>query len=91
MSYGSAEALQAAVKPTAPAAVVLGASPAVYTALAKGNLVVGGGTVSQIRFSRDGGTTWTVLGITGGTIPVVLGDQIEVTYTVIPTVTLIPS
>lgn len=65
------------------------ASPFTYQVLTKGFMVVQGGTVSLIQFSRDGITNVTT-GVTAGCIPLSQGDLITVTYTVIPTITWVP-
>lgn len=74
-----------------PEAPALGASPAVYTAARGGQIIIAGGTVSQVRLSRDSGGAWTDLGFIAGTVALAPFDQIEVTYTVLPTTTFIPS
>lgn len=71
-------------------AVTVGASPYTYSAERKGSLIVNGGTVSQIRFSRDG-TNYYVVGTTAGMFPVNASDLIEVTYAVLPTLTFVPT
>jgi hypothetical protein len=84
--------LQAIYKGNPPADVQpisLGVSPATYVAQQKGFLIVSGGTVSLIQFSRDGVSNYTT-GQTSGAIPVSAGDSLIVTYTVLPTVTFVP-
>lgn len=52
---------------------------------------VAGGTVSDISYSRDGGTTLVTLATaTGFTVTVQPGDSLRITYAVAPTVTFIP-
>lgn len=76
--------------PPAPeAAVVVTASPYTYTAVQKGFVIVTGGTVSLIRFSRVSGTAYAT-GQTAGIFPLSFGDMLTITYTVIPTVTFVP-
>jgi hypothetical protein len=71
------------------AALVLGVSPYTYIATADLSLVVTGGTVSQLAYNRNG--TNTNIGITAGLVPILAGDGLTITYTVAPTVTMIPS
>jgi len=70
-------------------AVTVGASPFTYLAEDDGVLIVQGGTVSQIDYLRNTGTT--NLGVTAGPVPVLAADTIIITYTVLPTVTFLPS
>lgn len=69
--------------------VTVGASPFTYSASAKGSVIVFGGTVSQIRFSRDG-TTFYNVGATAGMFTLNASDRLEVTYSVLPTMTFVP-
>lgn len=62
-----------------------GVSPLVYTALAKGQAIVSGGTVSAIELSRDNGTTYYTTGLTAGVFPMSANDLVRVTYSVAPT------
>lgn len=68
--------------------VAAGASPFTYDVSASGILIVSGGTVSLIEYGRNG--AFTSLGITSGPVPVLEGDQVRITYTVVPTITLVP-
>lgn len=70
-------------------AIVLSASPYTYVATADLSLSVVGGTVSQLAYNRNG--TNTNIGVTAGLIPLLAGDGLTITYTVAPTVTMIPS
>ncbi len=74
-----------------PSAPAVGASPFTYqnTADYDVDVIVVGGTVSSVTFSRDG-TTYYALGILQ--VPILLspGDRLQITYTVAPTLTLIP-
>ncbi len=67
-------------------AVILfqGASPLVYTAAARGQAIVSGGTVSAIELSRDG-TTFYTTGQTAGVFQLSAQDMLRVTYSVVPT------
>jgi hypothetical protein len=68
------------------AALVLsaGASPYVYQATVRGQLVVSGGTVSAIALSRDG-TNYYTTGETAGVFAMSFGDRIKITHTGAPT------
>ena len=77
-------------QPTAPvSAISVGASPFSYTATVGGSVVINAGTVSQVQVSRDGLTFFTT-GMTTGMFPVSQGDILKVTWSVVPTMTLIP-
>lgn len=69
--------------------VTVGASPNLYTAPRGGFVIVQGGTVSAIEFSRDGVTFYDV-GFTQGIVPLSSKDQLRVTYSVLPTMTFVP-
>lgn len=70
-------------------AITLGASPATYTAPFAGSVLVQGGTVSLIELSRSG--TFRTAGFIDGFVPVARGDQVRVTYVVLPTAFFFPS
>lgn len=70
--------------------VTITASPFTYAPTRKGTFFVAGGTVSLVRFSRDG-TTYYDTGATAGPFPLNAADRIEVTYSVAPTLTFVPS
>lgn len=61
----------------AAAAVAAGASPFTYTATFQGTMIVFGG---QVEFSRDSGASWILASLTGGFVPMLVGDQIRVTW-----------
>ena len=76
------------------AAITPGASPYTYTLTEQvgvndADVIVGGGTVSAIAVGRGGGTGVTT-GLTSGTFRLARGDFLTVTYTVAPTMTLVP-
>jgi hypothetical protein len=75
-----------------PVGVAVGASPWVYQALQgyRETLIVSGGTVSLIEFSRDG-TTWFGLGETAGMFVLDPADRLRITHTAAPVVTRIPA
>lgn len=74
--------------PSAEASVTVTTSPFVYQAPKKGFLIITGGTVSNIQFTRTG--TYST-GQTQGTFPVSLGDKVTVTYSGAPTITFVPT
>lgn len=75
--------------PGAESSVTVGASPYEYSPAVGGSVIVSGGTVSQIRFSRDG-STWYDTGATAGMFALSAADRLEITYAVLPTVTFVP-
>jgi hypothetical protein len=70
------------------APVTVGSSPFVYTASTIGNLFVSGGAVSSVVLSRSGVNLTVPSGIF---IPLAADDTVTVTYTVLPTMTFVPS
>lgn len=68
--------------------VAVGASPFTYTAAFDGTIVVTGGTVSAIALIRQG--TSVATGIIAGLIPLSRLDQLQITYSVAPTMTFLP-
>lgn len=76
--------------PAAVTAVTLGASPYEYTAPRAGSVIVNGGTVSLIEFSRDG-TNYYNVGQVAGMFRLNATDRLRITYTVVPTVTFVPT
>lgn len=70
--------------------VTLGASPYTYSAPVRGSVIVNGGTVTVIAFSRDGVTFYTT-GQTSGMFLLNAADQLRITYAVAPTVTFVPT
>lgn len=64
-------------------------SPFTFTAVYGGTLIVGSGAVA---ISRDNGQTWLPVSVSGGAIPVLVNDQVQVTwYQTVPTITFLPS
>lgn len=76
--------------PAAELPITPGASPYTYSAQVKGSVIVSGGTVSVIAFSRDG-TTFYTTGQTAGMFTLNAQDRLRVTYTVLPTMTFVPT
>lgn len=69
--------------------LTIAASPAIYTAVIRGQAHIGGGTVSLIEFSRDG-KNWFDTGIVKGFVTMNAVDNLRITYTVAPTLTFFP-
>lgn len=79
----------AAAPPTpAPIAIVVGPSPFTYTATNPGLLAITGGLLSKIKLLR--GSVTVNLGISVETIPVVMDDEVTITYNELPLMTLLP-
>lgn len=74
-----------------PAAVTVPASGVAYqnTATYPVDLLISGGTVSAITFSRDG-VTYYATGMTSGVLNLSPNDYVKITYTVVPTVIGVP-
>lgn len=72
--------------------VTVSTSPFSYYADEPGNLFITGGTVSLITLTR-GTDTLTIATSTSTPriIPLAIHDIVEITYTVLPTITFIPS
>lgn len=82
--------LQAQALPL-PTLVTIGASPAVYHYVQGGNasVILQGGTVSLVEWSRDNTVFYTVGTSTGLMFPVSNGDYLRITYSALPTVVLV--
>ena len=74
--------------PSAEAQVAVGPSPFAYQAPKKGFVIITGGTVSAVTFTRVG--TYST-GMVSGMFPVSLGDILTVTYSGTPTITFVPT
>jgi hypothetical protein len=76
---------------TPPSTITVTGSPFSYqnTTTFPASVTVQGGTVSKVEFSRDG-TTWYDVGTVAGMFSLSPSDRLRVTYTVAPTMTLIP-
>lgn len=75
--------------PQTEVAIAAGASPFTYEAVIRGQILISGGTVSAIAFSRDG-TTFYTTGQTSGFVQMDKGDFVRITYTVAPTIVYFP-
>ncbi len=76
--------------PEPEASITVGASPFAYVAPRGGFVIVQGGAVSLIEFSRDGVTFYNTAQ-TQGIIPLSSTDQLRVTYSLLPNVTFVPT
>lgn len=72
-------------------AITPGASPYTYQNQTDNDedVIVIGGTVTAIDYSRDG-TTFYGVGMIAGTVRLSPLDKVKVTYTVVPTMTKVP-
>jgi len=69
--------------------VAVSSSPFTYKAPVGGTVIIQGGTVTQVQFSRDGASFY-ITGQTNGMFPVSQGDLLMVTYSVPPNMTFVP-
>lgn len=71
---------------------VVGISPYLYTNSGDFDLtaLVTSGTVSAVAFTRDGINFFTVATATNASVTLNPGDSVRITYSVLPTLTLIP-
>lgn len=83
------QGLFSGLAPAREAPVTAGSSPFTYQAPQRGFLIVQGGTISLIQWSRDGITNYTT-GVTAGCFPLSLSDRLVITYTVTPNLTFVP-
>jgi len=81
------QSIDTGIPPSTESTVKLTGSPLTYTAPVKGFLIVHGGTVTSIAFTRV--STYTT-GQTQGTFPLSAGDKLVITYTGTPTLTWVP-
>lgn len=72
-----------------PSPVVPASSPYTYKATQGGTLIIQGGTVSMVSFSRDGVTNFNA-GQTQGMFPLSQGDLLIITYSAAPNLTFVP-
>lgn len=75
--------------PSSTVPVVVGGSPFTYVADQRGFMIVQGGTVSLIQFSRDGATNYST-GQTSGCVPLSAQDRLIVTFSGTPSMTFVP-
>jgi len=74
-----------------PTSITVGASPFVYQNKdnVEEDIIISGGTVSSLAWSRDGSTYYN-LGLTSGVFHLEPGEYLQVTYTAAPTMTKVP-
>lgn len=77
------------VPPGAETVVTPTGSPFKYRVPRKGTIIVSGGTVSSLTIARSG--PFYTTGTTSGTFHLAQGDQLQITYTVVPTVVFLPT
>lgn len=76
--------------PSSEMTITVAGSPFSYTAPSKGFVILSGGTVSAIMFSRTPGTFY-LTGQTAGSFPVAQNDVLKVTYSAKPSMVFIPT
>jgi hypothetical protein len=76
--------------PSSEMVLAVAASPFSYAYPSKGFLIVSGGTVSVIMFSRTPGTFY-LTGQIAGVFPGAQNDVLKITYSVKPAVVFIPT
>jgi len=87
--YGYFQALWKG-QPSGPVTVAtLTASPYTYSAPTGGVVIIQGGTVTSVSFSRDGVTNYAT-GQTQGMFPVSQGDSLIIAYSSAPNITFAP-
>ena len=82
--------IEVGTPPSNEVTITVGASPFTYQALARGSVIISGGTVSTVTYSRTSGVAH-LTGQTAGMFPVSLGDTLVVTYGSAPTMVFSPS
>lgn len=87
--YRYLSGLFAGKPPGAESKVTVTTSPMTYTASQGGFVIIQGGTVSLVQWSR-GGVTNHNTGQTQGCFPVSAGDSLIITYTGAPNLTFAP-
>jgi hypothetical protein len=78
----------AGTPPSNEAVVTVTASPFVYQAPKRGFVIIAGGAVSNVQFTRS--ATYST-GMVSGMFPVSLGDQLTITYSAAPEVVFVPT
>ncbi len=76
--------------PSTEVPITIAASPFSFTFPSKGFVVISGGTVSVIMFSRTPGTFY-LTGQTAGVFPGAQNDVLKVTYSAKPSMIFIPT
>jgi hypothetical protein len=73
--------------PSSESTLILGASPWSYQAPSAGFIIIRGGTVSAVQFTRS---VTTLTGQTQGVFPMSQGDTITITYSSVPSAVWVP-
>jgi hypothetical protein len=87
--YGFFSGLRTGQSFALPSMVVASGSPFSYKASAGGTLIIQGGSVSMVSFTRDGVSNFNT-GQTQGMFPVSQGDTLIITYSGTPNLTFVP-
>lgn len=66
--------------------ILLGASPSSYVVKQPGMVVISGGTVTGVSFTRG----LITIGINAFAFPVEIADIVTVAYSILPTISLVP-
>jgi hypothetical protein len=70
--------------------IVVAGSPFSYTANMKGFVIISGGTVSSVMFSRTAGVFYST-GQTSGVFPMAQNDVLSVAFTAPPSMVFVPT
>lgn len=85
--YRFFQALWQGTPPSNESKVVVGGSPFSYVVPSRGFVILSGGTVTAVQFTRS---VTTLTGQTSGIFPMNQGDTLTVTYSALPSVTFVP-
>lgn len=85
--YRFFQGLYSGIPPNPESAISIGGSPFIYTAPSKGFVILSGGSVSAVQFTR---AMTTLTGQIAGLFPVSQGDQLTITYSGLPTAVFVP-
>ena len=93
--YQFLQALNGVGSAQAAATITLGGSPFTYTAPASGTVFINGGMTSHIAIQRGtsgkANTVTSTFALAEMSIPVVQGDLVTVTYSILPNMSFFPS
>lgn len=85
--YRFFQAVYKGTPPSSESALTVGASPFAFTAPSRGFIMLSGGTVSAVQFTR---AQTTLTGQTSGIFPISQGDTLTVTYSGLPSMVFVP-
>lgn len=88
--YRYFQAAEEGQPPSGELPITVQGSPFTFTATKKGFVVISGGTVTSVMFSRTPGTFY-LMGTTAGAFPMAQNDMLKVTYTGMPVMTFVPT